>query len=97
MEQSETMPITTERGRLGVISFALAIGVTAAIYVFLLGVAAGLFGWGWVVVEVLSSMFIGFSATFVGSIAGAVWAFVDGFVAGWVIAVVYNFALRQRR
>lgn len=83
--------------RLGVLSLGLAIGLTAAIYVFLLGMAAGLFGWGILAVQVLSSMFIGYSPSFVGSIAGAVWAFVDGFVAGVLIAQVYNWGLRTRR
>ncbi|MBT5179564.1 MAG: hypothetical protein HN861_15150, partial [Rhodospirillaceae bacterium] len=39
---------------------------------------------------VLSSMFVGFGPTFVGAISGAVWAFVDGFVAGMLVAWFYN-------
>lgn len=83
---------------LGVISFGLAIGVTSAIFVFLLGVAASLLGWGVELAIALSSIYIGFGPTLVGSIAGAVWAFVDGLIAGVLIAWFYNlFLLRRRR
>ncbi len=83
---------------LGVISFGLALGITSAIMVFLLGVMASLFGWGVPVAQVLASLYIGFGPTFVGAIAGAVWAFVDGFIFGVLIAGFYNrFLLHRRR
>ncbi len=83
---------------LGVISFGLALGITSAIMVFLLGVMASLFGWGVPVAQVLSSLYIGFGPTFVGAIAGAVWAFVDGFIFGVLIAWFYNrFLLHRKR
>lgn len=82
---------------LGVISMGLATGVTAAIFVFVLGIAATLFGWGAHLAQVLQNLFIGFAPTFVGSIAGAVWAFVDGFIAGLMIAWFYNRFLVARR
>lgn len=97
MHISEHQAPARERVRLGIISLGLAVGVCAAIYVFLLGMAAGLFGWGWIAVEVLSSMFLGYGPTIVGSITGAVWAFVDGFVAGVLIGFFYNVFLRSRR
>ena len=81
---------------LGVISFGLAVGVTWALGVFILGVMAAAFGWGVPLVALLASLYIGFGPTFVGGIAGALWAFVDGLVAGLLIAWLYNrFARRQ--
>jgi hypothetical protein len=83
---------------LGVISFGLAVGLTSAIGVFVLGIMAAAFGWGVPLAAMLSSVYIGFGPTFVGSIAGAVWAFVDGLVAGVLIAWLYNrFLLRRQR
>lgn len=82
---------------LGVVSFGLALGITSAVFVFFLGVAAALFDWGIPLAVILSSVFIGFGPTFVGSITGAVWAFVDGFVAGLLIAWLYNRLLLTRR
>ena len=81
---------------LGVISFGLALALTSAAFTFLLGLMATFFGWGRVIVQVLASLYIGYSPTFVGTIAGAVWAFVDGFVAGIMIAWLYNRFLVRR-
>jgi len=81
---------------LGVISFGLALGITAALIVFMIGVATAFFGWGILVVQVLSTLLIGYEPSFIGAIAGAVWAFVDGFVAGTLMAWLYNrFAARN--
>jgi hypothetical protein len=83
---------------LGVISFGLALGLTWAIFVFILGLLAAMLGWGVVIAVALSSLYVGYGPTFVGSIAGAVWAFVNGLVAGALIAWFYNrFLLTRRR
>ncbi len=82
---------------LGVVSFGLAVGTTSAIFVFVLGVMAAFFGWGLPVAAALSTLFIGFGPTFVGSIAGAVWAFVSGLIAGLLVAWFYNRFLLQRQ
>lgn len=81
---------------LGVISFGLALAVTSAVFTVLLGIMASFFGWGVELAGMLASLYIGFSPTFVGTIAGAVWAFVDGFVAGVMIAWLYNRFLLRR-
>ncbi len=86
-----------DRIHLGVISFGLALGVTGAVFAFMLAVAVGLLGWSPVPVELLSHLFIGYGPTVIGAIAGAVWAFVDGFIAGMLIAWIYNISLRSRR
>lgn len=90
-------PAHPPRVRLGVISFGLALGVTAAIFTFILGITAALFGWGAALVDVLANLYIGYGPHFVGSIAGAVWAFVVGLVAGMLVAWLYNAFLRSRR
>lgn len=87
----------TKFAKLGVISLGLALGTTAAIFIFLLGLAAAFFGWGIVAAAALSSIFIGYGPTLVGSLAGAVWAFFDGFIAGALIAWLYNRFLAVRR
>jgi len=83
--------------RLGVISFGLALGVTCAILVFLLGMTAWLFGWGVEMAAALSSIFIGYGPTFAGTITGAVWAFAEGMATGCLMAWLYNRFLHRRR
>lgn len=84
---------------LGVISLGLAVGAASAVFAFVLGVMATLFGWGQEAAAALSSVFIGYGPGFVGAIAGAVWAFVAGLIFGCLIAAFYNYFLlkRQRR
>lgn len=67
----------------------IAIGVLWAFYVFIAGIVA-IFGWGNALVETLASLYIGYGASIIGAIIGAIWAFVDGFIAGIIIAWVYN-------
>ena len=82
---------------LGVVSFGMALGVTWALAVFALGISAAFFGWGVPVAGALASLYIGFGPTFVGSIAGTVWAFVNGLVLGVMVAWFYNRILLTRR
>ena len=75
--------------RIQPLALGVAIGVLWAIYVFCIGITA-MFGWGVALVDVLASLYIGYGASIIGAIIGAILAFVDGLVAGVIIAWVYN-------
>jgi hypothetical protein len=75
--------------RLSVRGLGLAMGVTWGAGVLLLGLL-GAIGWGRAVVEVLGSLYLGYRPTPLGSIVGGVWAFVDGGLAGVIVAWLYN-------
>ena len=48
--------------------------------------------------QLLNQFFPGYSVTLGGSVIGAAYAFVAGYLGGWIIAVVYNWvALRRLR
>jgi hypothetical protein len=72
-----------------VINFGLAFGMLWGIGAFLLGILS-IFGWGEAIVRVLSTLYIGYESTLLGSVAGGLWAFVDGFIGGALIAWFYN-------
>jgi len=57
---------------------------------------ASMFGWGTGVVEMMSSIYLGFAPSVLGGIIGAVWGFIDGAIGGAIIALVYN-AVAGRR
>ena len=76
--------------KINALNLGIAIGAIAAIYFFLLGLIALWFDWGTALVQAFSSLYIGYSASYLGSLIGAVWGFVDGFIAGIVIAWIYN-------
>ncbi|MCL4403812.1 bacteriophage holin [Patescibacteria group bacterium] len=77
--------------KLNVKKFAIACGVTWGLGVLLLGWLAGS-GWGGQFVSLISSLYIGYGASFVGGIIGGVWAFFDGAVGGAILAWIYNMA-----
>ncbi|HXJ83920.1 MAG TPA: bacteriophage holin [Candidatus Methylomirabilis sp.] len=67
----------------------MALGVTWGAGVLMLGLI-GVIGWGRAVVDVLGSLYLGFRPTLLGSVIGGAWAFVDGALAGVVVAWLYN-------
>ena len=75
--------------KLNVKGLALGFGILLSLYVFLIGMASML-GWGTEFVEVFSSLYIGFGPSFLGSLIGAAWGFVDGVIGGAIIALIYN-------
>jgi len=71
------------------IALGVAIGALWTFYVFCLALVA-MFGWGTAMQQMLASLYLGYEASIIGALIGAVWAFVDGFIAGVVIAWIYN-------
>ncbi|QPC42682.1 bacteriophage holin [Kaustia mangrovi] len=71
------------------LALGAAFGILGAIYMFFLGITA-MFGWGTPIVEAIASFYIGYGASLGGAIIGAVWAFVDCFIAGFLTAWLYN-------
>jgi hypothetical protein len=71
------------------VPLGVGIGVLWAFYVFCVGITA-MFGWGDHLVAALGDLYIGYKASVIGAIIGAAWAFFDGFIAGVIIAWVYN-------
>ena len=75
--------------KLNVKALAIALGSAWALCMLFAGWAS-IFGWSTKFVEIMSSVYIGFEPTFLGGIVGAIWGFVDGAIAGLVIAIIYN-------
>ncbi len=88
-EQTAEAAISADTSKLAVVTLGLAFGIIWAFGAFVLGLMA-MGGWGVAIVEVLSSVYIGYSPSFVGSVAGAVWGFVDGFIFAALVAWLYN-------
>jgi len=67
----------------------LAIGIVWSALIFLSAFMA-MFGWAVSLVDVMGTLYLGYQATFLGAIIGAIWAFVDGFFGGVIMAWLYN-------
>lgn len=76
--------------RLKVCALGLAFGITWSLGVFLLGILAWLCGIGGEMQHMLGTLYLGYDATLLGSLIGAAWALVDGFVCGVIVAWLYN-------
>lgn len=70
--------------------FGFAFGLIWALGMLLLGWAAWLWGYGTPLVALWSTVYLGYAPTFLGGIYGALWGFVDFFIFGWLVIVVYN-------
>ena len=70
-------------------ALGIAIGVLWAVYVLFCGITA-MFGWGIELVNAISSLYIGYGPSVLGAIIGALWGLVDAYIAGVVIAWLYN-------
>lgn len=75
--------------KLDVKAMAFAMGIMWALSILITGVAA-MYGWGGMFVEVMSSIYKGYTASVKGALIGAGWAFADGFIGGAVLAFLYN-------
>lgn len=73
-------------------AFGMAIGMTAALVVFLATLGAMLLpNSGRLNLNLLAQYFYGYSVSVPGAFIGAFWAAVAGFVGGWFLAFARNF------
>ncbi len=78
------------------VSFGLACGVLWGIILFIMAIFAGTFGnYGVGFVMAMSTLYVGYHATFIGALIGAVWGFLDGFIGGMVFIWLYNVFCRK--
>lgn len=92
MEGSNTPVCTASRICVG--ALGLSIGLLSAIWVALLGFAAMYFNVGHEWVKLAGTIYVGYAVTFKGIFIGALWAFIDGFICGALIAFFYNLCVK---
>jgi hypothetical protein len=76
--------------KLDVKAFGLSMGIIWGAAMFLLGLSVMLFNWGSAWVTLMSSLYIGYRPTPLGSIIGGIWGFMDAGIGGVVAAWLYN-------
>lgn len=78
-------------------ALALSAGITWGLGIFILGLYASWTGTGVEIIEWLGKYYKGFHPTFLGSIIGGLWGFVDTFIGAWVFGGIYNFFASRLR
>ena len=76
--------------RLSVLGLGISLGIVWAVAMLITGIGATYFDYGNQFVEMFGSIYMGYEASLVGSLIGCAWGFVDAFVGGVIIALVYN-------
>jgi hypothetical protein len=76
--------------KLDVKALGLALGIVWGVCVLLIGITSMLFNYGTGLVNALSSLYIGYKATLLGSLIGGIWGFFDAGIGGVIIAWLYN-------
>lgn len=72
-------------------AFGLAAGVFAAVVLFLVTLISVSTGYGAAFLDVMVSIYPGYSITYVGAIVGLIYGFIDGFVGCYIFAWLYNY------
>lgn len=75
--------------KLSVKGLALAMAILWSLSILITGLSA-MFGFGGLFVEVMSSIYKGYTPSVKGALIGAAWAFGDGFIGGAALAFLYN-------
>ena len=76
--------------KLDVKACGLALGILWGAGLLILGLLAMCGNYGAGFVNGLGSVYIGYKATLLGSIIGAIWGFVDAGIGGVIFAWLYN-------
>lgn len=72
------------------VRLGIALGITWAIGMFLLGLCSWHFNFGVDLLDIMASLYPGFAPSLMGSLMGALWGFVDFFITGLLIGFFYN-------
>ncbi|PIN90986.1 hypothetical protein COU61_02475 [Candidatus Pacearchaeota archaeon CG10_big_fil_rev_8_21_14_0_10_35_13] len=75
--------------RLNSSKFGLALGILAGVCMLFTSLLAAA-GVGTVWIPLIQSFYVGYGLSFGGVLLGVLYAFLDGFIGGWILAVLYN-------
>ncbi len=76
--------------KLDIKAFGLTAGILWGVAMIIIGVADIYTSWADSFGAIMSSAYIGYSPTWVGSLIGGVWGFIDAFIGGIIFAWLYN-------
>ena len=76
--------------KLDVRAFGFALGIVWGAAMLIMGLLNMWLGWGGAFEEVMSTVYLGYKPTLLGSIIGGLWGFVDAGIAGVVVGWLYN-------
>jgi hypothetical protein len=76
--------------KLDIKAFGLSMGIVWGLAMLSLGLINTGSRWGSGIVEAMSTLYIGYKPTVLGSVIGGIWGFFDAGIGGVVVAWLYN-------
>lgn len=76
--------------RLNPLGFGLSLGILWALGCFILVLLSTFLGYGLEIVELIGTVYWGVQSTVWGALIALPWAFVDGFIFGYLLAWLNN-------
>ena len=70
----------------------LALGILAGLCMLILTWLSILWGYGTEILNLMASIYPGYTLTWGGSFVGLIYGFIDGLIGGYIIAWLYNWA-----
>jgi len=83
--------VKSKCGKLSACNLGSAIGLVWGLSMLLLGVLSISFNYATPVLRLLSGLYLGFHPSLLGCLVGLAWGFIHGFIAGILIATIYNY------
>ncbi|MFH1095645.1 MAG: hypothetical protein V1728_05505 [Candidatus Micrarchaeota archaeon] len=69
---------------------AVAGAVLGAVWLGLLGLTTMGMGWGYGMMNMMGSIYLGYGPTLPGVLIGMLWGAIDGAICGYALAWIYN-------
>ena len=76
--------------KIDAMAIGLAFGIVWAVFLALFIIVSMYTSWGVAWVDLMGSIYIGVESSWQGALLALPWAFVDGFIGAWLVAVLYN-------
>ena len=76
--------------KISICSLGFAVGLTNGIGMMVLAYMAMMHWVGDSIIVLVSSLYHGYAPTVIGGLFGLGWGFLDGFLFGMIVAIIYN-------
>ena len=77
------------------LGLGMSFGILWALSVMAISLLSIYFSYGTTVVTFLTTVYWGYELTLTGVLIGTGWAFLDGFVGGFLLAAIYNLFIKN--
>lgn len=84
----------SQNKKLCAICLGLSLGIIWSVSLLLIGILS-ISDHGVAFVHSIGKFYIGYSPTWLGSLIGAAWGFLDAFIGGLVLAWLYNYFVKH--